>query len=269
MLAFYGSRNCVRQRFSCMQRKQRLIDSLIEKLVPIKHIHETVVIVGSACFATTFRNSRATPVAMLIKELAKRRRVLLMDEYFTTQMCSGCNIHLPGRKDTSCEVHMSCEHAIPIRKYYKLRSVESRPPSSTSNKRNVKKQLAPSPASKTTPHSAICMPSFIRIPLKPPDPRDPPLEQGKHTSHTYTSIVHGLKQCVHCGRYWNRDVSAARNIGWCFLSLCLTGQRPPHLRRPISKKQRVLPSLTLDTANASTTVIPTTFAKGKVMVKSR
>jgi len=107
------------------------------------------------------------------------------------------------------------------------------------------------------------MRSFARIPKKPPDVRDLSQEQRKLTSCTYTSIVHGLKQCVHCGRYWNRDVSAARNIGWCFLSLCLTGQRPPHLRRPISKKQRVLSSLTLNTANASTIAISVTLLKQK------
>ena len=41
----------------------------------------------------------------------------------------------------------------------------------------------------------------------------------------------GLKQCVHCGRYWNRDVGAARNIGWVFVGLWVSGIRPSHLRR--------------------------------------
>jgi len=59
----------------------------------MKHIHETVVLVGSAYFATAFHSSCVTLIARLIKKLAKRQRVLLMDKYFTTQMCSGYNIH--------------------------------------------------------------------------------------------------------------------------------------------------------------------------------
>jgi len=141
--------------------------------------------------------------------------------------------------------------------------------SSISNKSNVKKQSTPLLASETTSHPTIRMCSFTCIPMNPPDVGDSWQEQGKHARCTYKSIVHGLKQCIHCGRYWNRDVSVARNINWCFLSLCLTGQCPPHLRCSINKKQRMPSYLTLDIVKPFTTVISTTSAEAKVMVKSR
>jgi hypothetical protein len=34
------------------------------------------------------------------------------------------------------------------------------------------------------------------------------------------------------GRFWNRDLNAARNIGWVYIGVWLHGVRPVHLRRP-------------------------------------
>jgi len=52
------------------------------------------------------------------------------------------------------------------------------------------------------------------------------------------AAIHGLKQCVHCGRFWDRDLNAARNIGWVFLGTWLDGRRPVHLLGPEKDKNK-------------------------------
>ena len=49
----------------------------------------------------------------------------------------------------------------------------------------------------------------------------------------YIPDLHGLRQCPHCHRSWNRDLNAARNIFFCGLAVNRTGAPPPYLaRRP-------------------------------------
>lgn len=45
----------------------------------------------------------------------------------------------------------------------------------------------------------------------------------------YHVKIHGLKQCVNCRKFWNRDYHASLNIGKAFVDLNLTGQRPLYL----------------------------------------
>jgi len=72
--------------------------------------------------------------------------------------------------------------------------------------------------------------------LFPPDPGDS--MRRRRNFDPLAVAIHGLKQCIHCGRYWNRDVNAARNIGWVFVSMWLQGERSVHLQRSVFKNSR-------------------------------
>ena len=42
--------------------------------------------------------------------------------------------------------------------------------------------------------------------------------------------IHGLKQCTHCRKFWNRDFSAACNIMMAFFGYYFNNKRPKYLR---------------------------------------
>jgi len=92
MFAMHGSSNAARDRFRSASKRQRQVAKLIERLVPEHDKANSIIVIGSAKFAKSMRGSQTSPVGLLIKEIAKRRRVILVNEYFTTQMCSGCHL---------------------------------------------------------------------------------------------------------------------------------------------------------------------------------
>jgi hypothetical protein len=277
MFAFYGSKNAARARFTTEQRRQRLMATLIESLVPEREKKTSIIVMGSATFPTSMKGTQATPVARLIKEIAKVRRVVLVNEYFTTQMCSGCNLQgLGERSSAQCDKARAdgCTR-------YPLRS----------NSMLKRKDLSPSKKPNHLAHPTISMQSLYRTCetramrerreriqgkaakwiLRPPDPGGPArpdvsmMAEEPHMSRasSYNPLsrpIHGLKQCVHCGRFWvrattpiqpevgffgfishslcvcctcvqNRDLNASRNIGWVFIGMYMCGARPPHLQR--------------------------------------
>jgi len=99
MFSFYGSKSAAREQFSSEQKRRSLIDRFIQQIAPDHLKQGTIIVLGSAKFATSFKGTQSTPIGMLVKEIAKVRRVVLMDEYNTTAMCSGCNLHGVGRYD--------------------------------------------------------------------------------------------------------------------------------------------------------------------------
>jgi len=78
--------------------------------------------------------------------------------------------------------------------------------------------------------------------LRPPDPGGgaggAAAAAAPNRFNPLRAAIHGLKQCVHCGRFWNRDLNAARNIGWVFLGTWLDGRRPVHLLAPENEKNK-------------------------------
>jgi hypothetical protein len=50
----------------------------------------TVVAFGGARFAVTWKGMEATPVRGLLQELRRRNKVILVDEYHTTNMSCCC-----------------------------------------------------------------------------------------------------------------------------------------------------------------------------------
>jgi len=242
MFAFYGSRNAARDRFRSMQKKQRLIANIIEKLAPESEKKDTIIVLGDATFATSMKGTQATPIGRIIKELAKVRRIVLVGEYFTTQMCSGCNLSGIGNRHSKMYTKSSSTSSIPSHSY-SLRS--------TSNlifrsfKMSIKAHHVNHPTCsmssfrRTVEPTAMRKKRICRTHLEnkrhninkndPPDPGDPGPSRRKFDP--LSAPIHGLKQCTHCGRFWNRDFSAARNIGWVFIGLWISGDRPMHLRR--------------------------------------
>jgi len=248
MFSFYGSRRVARARFTSEQKRQSQVDRLIERLIPFKDREDSIIVLGSATFATSFKGSQSTPVARLIKEVAKVRRVVLVNEYFTTQMCSGC--HLEGLFNLDLNLPpplpppplpQPTTPASPAKKMeivYPLRS----------NSTLRHKFYPPSKKTNHLFHPTTAMTSFVRtvepkamrlrreekekkrLLLPPPDPGEGVVHVTRNIDPLSRSI-HGLKQCSHCGRYWHRDENAARNIGWVFIGEWLTGMRPLHLRR--------------------------------------
>jgi len=234
MFAFHGSRNAARNRFRSDQKRQRLVSNLIEHLAPEHLKSDSIIVLGSATFATSMKGSQSTPIGRLIKELAKRRRIVLVDEYFTTQMCSGCNVSGIGpRHSRMFHKHeitaVSCGYA------YGLRSKSTlciQKPSISTKIHHVNHPTRAMASFKRTCESASMRARRIdretqRAILFPPDPGKP----ARRPFDPLSAPLHGLKQCTHCRRFWNRDLNAARNIGWVFFGLWFEGVRPVHLRR--------------------------------------
>jgi len=234
MFAFHGSRNAARNRFRSEQKRQRLFANLIEQLAPEHLKADSIIVLGSATFNTSMKGSQATPIGRLIKELAKRRRIVLVDEYFTTQMCSGCNLSGIGPRHSRM-FHKNEITAVSCGYAYGLRSKSTLCIHKTniSTKIHHVKHLTRAMAS----FKRTCEPAAMRARrinreaqrtiLFPPDP-------GKSAQRPFDPLsapIHGLKQCTHCMRFWNRDWNAARNIGWVFFGLWFEGERPVHLRR--------------------------------------
>ena len=249
MFYFYGSRNLARERFSSAQKKQQLIARIIERLAPASESKDTIIVLGSATFACSVKGAQSTPIGMLVKELSRVRRVVLVNEYFTTQMCSGCNLYGVGEASSRFASNMLCKSAVLAGEGARVAEtlgeasrLEFLPPSAKF--RQKKNHLH---------HPTLSMASFFRTvepaherirrekrALRPPEA--PPFaneartraNQQQQQQYPTRRAIHGLKQCLHCGRYWERDYGAARNIGWVFIGLWVCGVRPPHLRRTLA-----------------------------------
>jgi len=253
----HGSTNAARDQFRSASKRQRQVANLIERLVPEHDKANSIIVIGSAQFAKSMRGSQTSPVGLLIKEIAKRRRVVLVDEYFTTQMCSGC--HLGGLR---CGHHQ--HQVFPAQVPAKLSSL--RPTSSlrflgTPKNFFILHPKHPTRAMANFARTSVPAAMQVRLDarkakqevfanlmvargLRPPDPGGGAAGAGgaPNQFNPLRGAIHGLKQCVHCGRFWGRDLNAARNIGWVFLGAWLDGLRPVHLRRP-EKKLESSPSL--------------------------
>jgi hypothetical protein len=260
MFSFYGSRNSARTRFSSFQKKQRLIADIIEKLAPASERADTIIILGSAKFACSVKGAQSTPIGMLVKELSRVRRVVLVNEYFTTQMCSGCNLQGVGQasshsvSDTYDKQTVLDGNGAPVASRLKPTSHLRFSPSDNLHKRNHAHHPTLSMASfmRTMEPAGVrkrrekreCAAAALAVRLRPPDappfpsPSPLPVRRKKKHHNPLSRAIHGLKQCMHCGRYWERDFGAARNIGWVFVGLWVCGVRPPHLRRTLVAASR-------------------------------
>jgi hypothetical protein len=202
----------------------------------------SIIVMGSATFATSMKGTQATPVARLIKEIAKVRRVVFVNEYFTTQMCSGCNLEGLGERSSA-----QCDKArVDGCTQYPLRP----------NSMLKKNDYVASKKSNHLTHPTISMQSLYRTcetrsmrerreqkdqkgqqtakwALRPPDPGGPggppdasmAQETPVPRASSYNPLsrpIHGLKQCVHCGRFWVRASTRTQQCGSELNSFSLT-----------------------------------------------
>jgi len=64
MFSFYGSRNAARDQFWSEQSRRSLIDQLIKALAPEHLKKQTIIVLGAAKFATSFKGGQSSPIGM-------------------------------------------------------------------------------------------------------------------------------------------------------------------------------------------------------------
>ena len=87
---FYRSSNLSREMFNNQIKKQKLLEEIKKLTVPSKN---SLFINGSAKFATSRPGLSATPVAKIVENIARDRRVVITPEQFTTCRCSDCLVN--------------------------------------------------------------------------------------------------------------------------------------------------------------------------------
>jgi hypothetical protein len=198
----YGSKQECRRRFWSYQKKQKAIKDIINNICPEKQKDKTIIAFGGAKFAVTGKGLEATPVRGLLQELSRKRKVILVDEYKTTQISHCCKsdtlvykgpISKKKLKDRMNKQYDTESRSGILRQRYKYDFT-------TCNFNNMKKTLAKT--KKRYKYETIT-----------PD-----------TAYPY-QMIHGLRQCKHCARFLNRDMNAATNIGECFIQQYTTGTR--------------------------------------------
>ena len=87
---FYRSSNLSREMFNNQRKKQKLLEEIKKLTVPSRN---SLFINGSAKFATSRPGLSATPVAKIIENISRDRRVVITPEQFTTCRCSDCLVN--------------------------------------------------------------------------------------------------------------------------------------------------------------------------------
>lgn len=180
---------------------------------------KTLVLVGNAQFSVSQKGVQASPVRALINHFAQHVRVVLVDEFNTTKMCG--RLECADQSNYSLKLHTS-NNVGP-----KTRKRPSHPTQCELKYKEVKKSCPDFPF---TPMMDFRYTS--RLPVK----LEKSLLQRKEkyqwddakyekmVQHTFSSSLHGLKQCRSCETLYNRDHVAAQNIGQKALDLCLYGK---------------------------------------------
>ena len=86
----YGHRDLANDKFYRYRRKQQCLERMARELVA----HEppdTVIAFGNGQFPTSYRGARAGPGSSLAKFLSRRMRVVMVDEFRTSLICSECH----------------------------------------------------------------------------------------------------------------------------------------------------------------------------------
>jgi hypothetical protein len=234
MYLFDGSRNMAYERFKSQQKKQRFDAQLVEKLIPHTQKDTSIIVMGNAEFNKSMRGTQATPVGRLTKLLAKSRRVVMVDEFMSTQMCSAYD---PTTK-TFCSPKTENKSKGNNRKNSPLKTCTNKLSERNKNHscqpmNEFKRNVLPKKESKKWNKKL----DDIRKRQKQKGLSNEEIEKeiNKHSTkcNPLLNRIHGLRQCTHCARYWNRDENGARNHGWRFQQLWSTNTSPLHLSRPI------------------------------------
>lgn len=93
--SFYRKRNFARLNFHNTKKKQRLMKKIKKEMAPNK---DTIIVNGSAKFATSRPGLSATPVAKIFTELGLCHIIAITPEQFTTCRCSSCLDNEEGKE---------------------------------------------------------------------------------------------------------------------------------------------------------------------------
>ena len=87
VMSVYSTMNQARKRFRRRQLKQSFLDTIVKKIAPDP---KTIIVLGDAKFAVSRKGLSACPIALVVAQLAKERRVVVTPETCTTMRCSKC-----------------------------------------------------------------------------------------------------------------------------------------------------------------------------------
>ena len=111
----YGGKAFAKRRFMLAKQKQRFEDKAVNRLIKQSEDGRDGPVVfayGDAKFAFSMRGCHGgTPHARLRRRLAQKRRVVLIDEYFTTKRCPKCRcetqLSKAQRQNTKTQLYRS------------------------------------------------------------------------------------------------------------------------------------------------------------------
>ena len=158
----WGSKKSRKSAFKQRKKKQHLYDTIVDELFPEEN---SVVVMGNGKIQTTMKGTTTSPLGKITKEIIKKRRMVFVNEAFTTKRCSWCQ------------------------------------------------------------KSELTLKALLDTQKGP---------QVTNSGKTYYPKIHGLRQCQHCTRTWNRDFNAARNIFFNMCSYVSTDSRRDYLCRKTS-----------------------------------
>lgn len=147
----WGSKKLRRAHFQRHRLKRRFYDTITDSFFPEKN---AVVCIGDGHIQTTLKGTTTCPLGKIAQSIGKKRRLVYVNERYTTQKCSAC-CHRNAKTETVPALHKG--------------------------------------------------------------------PQTKANGKVYMPKIHGLRQCPHCARTWNRDYNAARNIHFNVCSFTLHG----------------------------------------------
>ena len=213
LLGFYASLQETLRCFTQFRVRQRVTSEVLDRLAPPNS--KTVVALGAARFAHSAKGLTSGPILSLTKKLAQRCPVLLVDEYNTTKLSSCCQAPTrtfagPVGIRATMDQHKRAHQRL-------LRRGEQGP------RRGLD----------VGPRGTFGLQQKVAYALTKEEPRTQLPPSTSPAGALYRSI-HGLRQCSHCSKYWNRDHNAACNIGACFLHQLTTGERPTPFRATAS-----------------------------------
>lgn len=162
IFATWGRKVNRKTSFKQRKKKQQLYDTIVNELFPEE---DAVIVMGNGNIQTTMKGTSTSPLGKITSEIIKKRRMVFVNEAYTTKRCSWC-------KESDFDLKA-------------LRDTQKG-------------------------------------------------QQVTNSGKTYYPMIHGLRQCQHCARTWNRDYNAARNIFFNACSYVATGCPRDYLRRKTS-----------------------------------
>jgi hypothetical protein len=99
----FGARWWGQQRFHQMIKRQQVLDKIANDV--LGHDHSRIAVFGDAVFAPSFRGMPPAPVSLIRNYLARKGRVILVDEFRTSKVCHQCHNITMQHRSTHATKH--------------------------------------------------------------------------------------------------------------------------------------------------------------------